>query len=288
MNKTHDLELAAAPEPPPALQRYASGGAVGPVTDPESILRFAIEKGASVETIERLMAVRRELQAERAKAEFDTALAAFQAECPIIKKRKCVMEKNSDAVRYRYAPLDDVVFQVKELLQKHGFSYTLNSPTETGPFVGAVCTVTHRGGHARDSVFRVPIDPKAFMSEAQKFASALTFAKRYAFCNAFGILTGDEDTDGADKRHKQAGPSALHGDAAPTREDANNKRKLVDLLRPVHFCKGYALDDIGRDKINQYLCDEMIIADDETISDLSGAKLAAVVAKVESKLQGRS
>jgi hypothetical protein len=25
----------------------------------------------------------------------------------------------------------------------------------------------------------------------------LTFAKRYAFCNAFGILTGDEDIDGA-------------------------------------------------------------------------------------------
>ena len=33
------------------------------------------------------------------------------------------------------------------------------------------------------------------MSAPQKFASAMTFAKRYAFCNAFGILTSDEDVD---------------------------------------------------------------------------------------------
>src|SRR3990167_3791525 len=33
------------------------------------------------------------------------------------------------------------------------------------------------------------------MNAAQKVASALTYAKRYAFCNAFGILTGDADDD---------------------------------------------------------------------------------------------
>jgi hypothetical protein len=33
------------------------------------------------------------------------------------------------------------------------------------------------------------------MTTPQKFASALTFAKRYAFCNVLGILTGDKDDD---------------------------------------------------------------------------------------------
>ena len=45
------------------------------------------------------------------------------------------------------------------------------------------------------STFKVPIDKEGYMNAPQKFASALTFAKRYAFCNAFGILTGDEDDD---------------------------------------------------------------------------------------------
>ena len=34
------------------------------------------------------------------------------------------------------------------------------------------------------------------MSDVQKYGARSTFAKRYAFCNAFGIMTGDDDTDG--------------------------------------------------------------------------------------------
>jgi hypothetical protein len=44
----------------------------------------------------------------------------------------------------------------------------------------------------------VPFGNKTdIMSQSQVAAAATTFAKRYAFCNAFGILTGDEDTDAA-------------------------------------------------------------------------------------------
>ena len=34
-----------------------------------------------------------------------------------------------------------------------------------------------------------------FMNRQQSFASATTFAKRYAFLDALGILTGDDDND---------------------------------------------------------------------------------------------
>jgi hypothetical protein len=60
-------------------------------------------------------------------------------------------------------------------------------------------------GHSQESDFTVPIDEKAFMNAPQKVASALTFAKRYAFCNAFGILTGDEDNDGQSVKVKSTG-----------------------------------------------------------------------------------
>jgi ERF superfamily protein len=36
------------------------------------------------------------------------------------------------------------------------------------------------------------------MTAPQKYASVLTFAKRYALCNALGISTGDEDTNVTD------------------------------------------------------------------------------------------
>jgi hypothetical protein len=37
-----------------------------------------------------------------------------------------------------------------------------------------------------------------YMTAPQKYASAQTFAKRYALCNVLGISTGDEDTDATD------------------------------------------------------------------------------------------
>jgi hypothetical protein len=61
--------------------------------------------------------------------------------------------------------------------------------------VTVIVTACHIAGHKEDTEFTAPIQADAYMSEPQKWASAMTYAKRYAFCNAFGILTGDEDTD---------------------------------------------------------------------------------------------
>lgn len=197
--------------------------------DPQDLLRFAVERGANVETIERLMAVRRELNAEKAKAEFDTAMAAFQSECPIIKKKKSGAK---DA--YKYAPLDDIVVQVRDLIRKHGFSFQIDSDIEPG-WVKAICQVTHCGGHSKSSVMKVPIDSRnPMMNDPQRYAGSLTFAKRYSFCNAFGILTGDEDTDGVGTRPKPAGPAS----ATP-----RTRQWMLDQLKDIHRpMLAYAID----------------------------------------------
>lgn len=161
---------------------------------PEALIAQGIEKGMPVETMERLLGMRRELKAEWAKEQYDIAMAAFQAECPTIKKTKSVKTKGG-TVAYKYAPIEVIVAQVKELLNKNGFSYTTSMELlDTG--VKAVVTVKHINGHSETSPMQVPFGSKTdIMSQSQVAAAAQTFAKRYAFCNAFGILTGDEDTD---------------------------------------------------------------------------------------------
>jgi ERF superfamily len=159
-----------------------------------AMVQRAIDKGVPVETMERLLAMYEKIKAAQAKAAFDRALAAFQAECPTIQKTKKVMNKDGRSVRYQYAPLEVIIQQVKTLLQKHGFSYTVDADVQPG-LVRATCTATHALGHSKPSSFSVPIDKDAYMNPAQQCASALTFAKRYAFCDAFGIMTGDEDDD---------------------------------------------------------------------------------------------
>ncbi|MDD5590162.1 MAG: hypothetical protein PHQ47_03240, partial [Candidatus Portnoybacteria bacterium] len=62
----------------------------------EALIAQAIDKGVSVETMEKLLAMRKELKAEWAKEEFIKAMANFQKECPIIEKKKPVYEKGQE------------------------------------------------------------------------------------------------------------------------------------------------------------------------------------------------
>jgi hypothetical protein len=160
----------------------------------ENLIAKAIEKGVPLETMEKLLAMRKELRMEYAKSEFDKAMSGFQSECPVIGKSKKVLNKDKQSTRYHYAPLDEIVKQTKTLLEKFGFSYMFEVINDEKG-VEAKCIANHKEGFSKESSFRAPIDPEAFMNGPQKFASALTFAKRYAFCDVFGIMTGDEDDD---------------------------------------------------------------------------------------------
>lgn len=249
------------------LQREARDVAV---SDPESIVRFAVEHKADAATMASVMAVRRELRAEAAKEAYDRAMAAFQAECPIIQKRKAGAKG-----AYKYAPLDDIVSQVKELVMKHGFSFSITSDIEPG-WVKAVCKITHSGGHFELSQFKVPVDSKnTMMTDPQRYGGSMTFAKRYALCNGFGILTADEDLDGGD-RPKPPGPSSLA--AEPTVKEY--AAKLWTLLAPVR----------GTEKnwnaANQWLWKNDILdgAVPESAPNLTVKRFKEVIAAAETKL----
>lgn len=247
------------------------------MSEPESILRYAIDHKAGVEVVEKMMAVRRELKAEAAQAAFDAALRDFQAECPVIVKGKLVPD-SSGKVAYSYAPLEDILAQVKPLLQKHGFSFTLDTDVESKDgWVIAKCHVTHCAGHCRVSTAKFPLGAGTrIMSATQVYAAALTFASRRVFCNAFGIVTGGEDLDGRTSSPKPQGPSTI----APT--EASLKalaQELWSILKPVR----------GPEKnwkaANQWMWDEAIIADTQCAPELTAAEFREAIQKAKEKLK---
>jgi hypothetical protein len=181
--------------------------------DPQALIARAIDKNLPIEQMERLLAMRRELKAEWAREQYFTALSAFQKACPIIGKGKQVNDKYGKK-RYKYAPLDVIVDAVKEALEANGFSYTLQTK-QTADSVTAICLAHHVAGHSESTDFTVPIDHEAYMNEPQKVASALTYASRYAFRNAFGIMTGDEDDDANAVGEATTGKPATHKQDAP-------------------------------------------------------------------------
>jgi len=162
----------------------------------DNLLLRVVQQKLPVETAREFMQLRREAKAEWAKEQFDNAMAKFQMDCPIIEKKKDV-KNDAGEVIYKYAPIEDILRAVKPIMLDNGFSFRIK--TETGDMVKAICVVTHIKGHSEESEMQVPKGTKTrMMSDTQVVAAALTFAKRYAFCNAFGILTGDEDNDGRD------------------------------------------------------------------------------------------
>lgn len=238
--------------------------------DVGALMEKAIDAKSAVEVMERLQVMRREMRAERAKEMFDASMASFQSECPIITKRKSGA-KNA----YKYAPLDDIVSQVRDLTQRHGFSFSITSDIESG-WVKALCKITHSAGHSEVSEFKVPIDNKnPMMTDPQRYGGAMTFAKRYAFCNGFGILTADEDLDGGDKPKPQ-GPSTLA--AEPTVKEY--AAKLWQILKPVRGTEQ------NWNAANAWLWRQEILdgAVPETAPQLTVKRFKEVIAAAESKL----
>ena len=206
----------------------------------EEVLLRAVEKDASIETIERLAALYERAQEKVARKEFFDALAAFQAECPIIKKTRTV--KNEQGYRmYDYAPLDQIIKQTAGLIGKHGFAYQIKprfeEATDKYPFgrIVAVCHVSHSGGHTEDSEFPIAIkEATKFTNMAQQGGTALTYAKRYAFTGAFGIVTEDSDEDGrmTPQQARETKREVRQPQMTPTAQKAANGSKERVQLEP--------------------------------------------------------
>lgn len=216
---------------PEMLAQAASPAALIPTTDciptvannvgtddASMLIARAIDKSVPVETMEKLLAMRRELRTEQIQAEFVRALVAFQSACPVIQKTRKVLDK-SNRHRYSFAALEDIIRAVRGLLEKVGLSYRIDTEQHATE-VAAICIVQHVSGHSEKSRFAVPIDKDGYMSAPQKVASALTYAKRYAFCNALGIMTGEEDDDAI-----SAAEAADNGAVATHQFDADAKVK---------------------------------------------------------------
>lgn len=139
------------------------------------------------------------------------ALAAFQAECPVIpKKQTAAIETGKGRnYSYTYAGLGDIAPVVMPLLAKHGLAFTALPIGPKGDRMPVL-----RGMLVHTSGQRVAGELPITGRTPQEIGSALTYARRYLLGCLTGVVTDDDD-DGQLSERAARRPARVRRETEP-------------------------------------------------------------------------
>jgi hypothetical protein len=178
--------------PAPAVQ---SGQAIAMPT-PATLLQMAVQQGADLDRLERLMALQERWESNEAKKEFTAAMAAFKSNPPEIFKDKLVGFENKDGsfTGYKHATLGNVVEKIVAGLAKVGVSHKWSLRQSNGQ-MAVTCILTHRMGHSDETTMEAGADVSGKKNSIQAVASTVSYLQRYTLLAATGLATQDQDDD---------------------------------------------------------------------------------------------
>ena len=152
---------------------------------PLDMLNRALASGASMELVERLMALHERYEATQARKAFDAAIAAAKLEIkPVL---KTAVGHNAK----KYADFAGIARAVDPALGKHGLYYRFRTRQEERIVV--TCVLSHRDGHSEENTLSGPPDTSGAKNAIQSIGSTLTYLQRYSLVQALGLAAADDD-----------------------------------------------------------------------------------------------
>lgn len=163
---------------------------------PSMLLAMAVQQGADLDRLERLMALQERWDANEARKAFVEAMTAFKAEPLEIFKRKEVgyTTKEGEFVGYKHATLADVTDVVVPAMARHGLSHRWDVEQRDGR-IFVSCVVTHRAGHSEMVKLDSAPDASGKKNAIQQVASAIQYLQRYSLLAIVGLATKDTNDD---------------------------------------------------------------------------------------------
>lgn len=159
-------------------------------SNPMTLIQTAIEHKADPEQLGKLMDLQERYERNMASKAFASAMAEFQARCPIIHKAKKGGHGN-------YAPYDEIDRQTRAIRTECGLSVAFEFNVSGENRMDVVCVASHVDGHSERYNYQgIPIPSDMRVNDTQKYGALLSYGKRYAYQLAFNIVVSDEDNDG--------------------------------------------------------------------------------------------
>ena len=179
--------------------------------NPQSLLTIAIQNGANVEQLEKLLLLKERWDAAQAKKSFLAAISRFQSQIPVIQKKKQVgyTGKSGQLVGYKYAELSEIDDAIKGPMLDNGLSkrWELGEDAEN---IICTCIISHVDGHSEKTTLSSTRDDSGNKNNIQSRASAVTYLQRYTLIGALGLTTASEDNDGDGTPHSQPTVNVNH------------------------------------------------------------------------------
>lgn len=215
---------------------------------PMAMLQIAIERGADIAMLEKLMALQERWEATEARKAFVAAKAAFTAERPTIIKNKHVgftSRRTDSSTDYDHATLDNVCDVIGPALSRHGLSHSWETSQNEGK-IRVTCILTHERGHSERVWLEAGADTSGNKNSIQAVGSAVTYLSRYTLLAITGLATKGQDDD-----------ARLRGYGDPI--SAAQKEEIVALLQETNsdvpkflaYIGATSVDEIPAAKFNQ-------------------------------------
>lgn len=186
------VEIIAAENP----QKIAKRNGAAVQATPMSLLEIAVNQGADVAKIEKLLDLQLRWEANEAKKAYVIAMKDFKSEVPqILKNRTVAFGEGQRSVSYSYATLDNACDQIIPALAKHGLIHKWRTQQSEAK-IRVTCVMTHQDGHSEDeSWLEASPDTSGSKNGIQAIGSAVSYLERYTLLAACGIAVKGQDSD---------------------------------------------------------------------------------------------
>lgn len=161
-------------------------------TTPAHLLNIAIEKGADLDKLEKLMDLQMRWEQSNARKAYHEAMAQFKANPPEIEKDKKVAYGNT---KYNHASLSNVTAKINSELSKYGLSASWTT-TQTDKGVTVTCKISHVLGHSEETSLTAGLDKSGAKNDIQALGSTISYLERYTILALTGLATSEMDDDG--------------------------------------------------------------------------------------------
>lgn len=196
-NSTAAPLLDETPKPDPVFREVA----LVPAEQVENVAlmfeRLARDPNASVDKIERLMALWERGEEKKAEAAFNAAMSKAQREM-----RPVAADAYNPQTKSKYASYEALDSKLRPIYTAEGFGLSFNT-AEGAPaeMVRVLCYVTHLAGYCRTYHVDMPADGKGakggdVMTKTHAVGAAVSYGMRYLLKMVFNVAVGEDDDDG--------------------------------------------------------------------------------------------